>query len=128
MPLPDINTDTIARVFVDNFIARFGVPTNLTSGRGSQFESTLWNKVMALLGIRRYRTAGYHPQANGMVSRFHRQLKAALYAHALNNELWSVALSLVLLGIRTSLKVDMGYSPAELVFRHHPQASRRIHR
>ncbi|XP_076038946.1 uncharacterized protein LOC143024086 [Oratosquilla oratoria] len=116
IPLPDINTDTVARAFVDNWVARFGVPTNLTSDRGSQFESTLWNKVMALLGIRRYRTASYHPQANGMVERFHRQLKAALYAHALNNELWSVALSLVLLGIRTSLKVDIGHSPAELVF------------
>ncbi|XP_076063492.1 uncharacterized protein LOC143038346 [Oratosquilla oratoria] len=54
---------------------------------------------MALLGIRRYRTASYHPQA-----------------HALNNELWSVALSLVLLGVRTSLKVDIGHSPAALVF------------
>ncbi|XP_076054487.1 uncharacterized protein LOC143033176 [Oratosquilla oratoria] len=71
---------------------------------------------MALLGIRRYRTASYHPQANGMAECFHRQLKAALYVHALNNELWSVALSLVLLGIRNSLKVDIGHSPAELVF------------
>ncbi|XP_076055171.1 uncharacterized protein LOC143033565 [Oratosquilla oratoria] len=51
-----------------------------------------------------------------MVERFHRQLKATLYVHALNNELWSVALSFVLLGIRTSLKVDIGHSPAELVF------------
>ncbi|XP_076060346.1 uncharacterized protein LOC143036673 [Oratosquilla oratoria] len=71
---------------------------------------------MALLGIRRYRTASYHPQANGMAERFHRQLKAALYAHALNNELWSVTLSLLLLGIRTSLKVDIGHSPAQLIF------------
>ncbi|XP_076031953.1 uncharacterized protein LOC143019857 [Oratosquilla oratoria] len=71
---------------------------------------------MALLGIRRYRTASYHPQANGMVERFHRQLKVARYAHALNNELLSVALSLVLLGIRTSIKVNIGHSPAELVF------------
>ncbi|XP_076051721.1 uncharacterized protein LOC143031575 [Oratosquilla oratoria] len=102
--------------FVDNWVACFGVPTNLTSDRSSQFESTLWNKVMSLLDIRRYCTASYHPQANRMVERFHRQLKAALYAHALNNELWSVALSLVLLGIRTSLKVDIGHSPAELVF------------
>ncbi|XP_076044683.1 uncharacterized protein LOC143027299 [Oratosquilla oratoria] len=75
IPIPDINTDTITRAFVNNWVARFGIPTDLTSDRGSQFESTLWNK-----------------------------LKAALYAHALNNELWSVALSLVLLGIRTSLK------------------------
>ncbi|XP_076029780.1 uncharacterized protein LOC143018305 [Oratosquilla oratoria] len=116
IPLPDINTDTVARAFVENWVTHFGVPTNLFSDRGRQFESTLWNKVVALLGIRRYRTASYHPQANGMVERFHRQLKGALYAHALNNKLWSVALSLVILGIRTSLKVDIGHSPAELVF------------
>ena len=35
---------------------------------------------MNLLGSKRARTTSYHPQANGMVERFHRQLNAALRA------------------------------------------------
>ena len=50
-----------------------------------------------------------------MIERFHRQLKAALYAHAMDNEEWSNSLPLVLLGIRSSVKEDLGHTPAELV-------------
>ncbi|XP_063857333.1 uncharacterized protein LOC135098869, partial [Scylla paramamosain] len=85
----------------------------LTSDRGSQFESSMWNKVMSLLGIQRFRTASYHPQANGTVERFHRQLKSSLAASATRAD-WSQALPLVLLGIRTSLKEDLHHSSAEL--------------
>jgi hypothetical protein len=61
---------------------------------------------MHLLGSSRLRTPAYHPVANGLVERFHRQLKAA----------WAESLPLVLLGIRTALKKDLGCSKAELVY------------
>lgn len=115
VPITDITVDTVARALIDTWITRFGVPLHLTSDRGSQFESRLWDKLMTLLGIRRLRTASYHPQANGMVERFHRQLKASLTAASQHTE-WSQALPLVLLGIRTSLKADLGHSAAELVY------------
>lgn len=70
---------------------------------------------MTLLGIRRYRTSSYHPQANGMVERFHRQLKSSLMASTQRDN-WSLALPLVLLGIRSSLKEDLHHSSAELVY------------
>lgn len=114
-PLADITTDTIARAFIATWISRFGVPLSLTSDRGSQFESGVWNRIMNLLGIRRYRTASYHPQANGTVERFHRQLKSSLTAAA-QREDWSLALPLVLLGIRSSLKTDLHNSSAELIY------------
>ncbi|KAK3880443.1 hypothetical protein Pcinc_015045 [Petrolisthes cinctipes] len=115
VPLTDITTDTVARAFIATWVSRFGVPLSLTSDRGGQFESGVWNKVMILLGIRQYRTASYHPQANGTVERFHRQLKSSLAASA-QREDWSIALPLVLLGIRTSLKTDLHNSSAELVY------------
>ena len=113
-PMTDITTDTVAQTFIDTWISRFGVPLSLTSDRGSQFESRVWSKIMTLLGIRRYRTASYHPQANGSVERFHRQLKSSLAA-SLQSE-WTRTLPLVLLGIRTSLKADLHHSSAELIY------------
>ena len=115
-PLTDISTDTVARAFITSWVSRFGVPLSLTSDRGSQFESSVWNKVMTLLGIRRFRTASYHPQANATVERFHRQLKASLMATGQPREEWYAALPLVLLGIRASLKQDLHHSSAELVY------------
>ena len=115
-PLADITTDTVARAFISTWVSRFGVPLSLTSDRGSQFESSVWSKVMTLLGIRRFRTASYHPQANATVERFHRQLKASLMASGQPREEWCTTLPLVLLGIRASLKQDLHHSSAELVY------------
>ncbi|XP_037556819.1 uncharacterized protein LOC119433634 [Dermacentor silvarum] len=49
-----------------------------------------------------------------MVERFHRQLKSALAATEERN--WMEALPLILLGIRTAVKTDIGCSTAELVY------------
>ncbi|BHF70227.1 hypothetical protein SprV_0301327700 [Sparganum proliferum] len=66
-------------------------------------------------GCTRIRTTAYHPAANGMVERFHRQLKASLRA-ADDPENWTDHLPLVLLGMRSSLKSDLDCSAAEIVF------------
>lgn len=53
--------------------------------------------------------------ANGIVERFHRTLKASLIAHD-DRIHWSVHLPLVLLGLRTAFKQDIGCSAAQLVY------------
>ena len=50
-----------------------------------------------------------------MVERFHRQLKTALKC-CRNPERWMESLPLVLLGIRTAVKDDLGCSTAEMVY------------
>lgn len=49
------------------------------------------------------------------MERFHRHLKSALTAYGNPNE-WVLQVPLVLLGIRTALKEDLGCSTAELVY------------
>ncbi|BHF68517.1 hypothetical protein SprV_0301155300 [Sparganum proliferum] len=77
--------------------------------------SRLFSSLLSFLGCTRIRTTAYHPAANGMVERFHRQLKASLRAAA-DPENWTDHLPLVLLGIRSALKPDLDCSAAELVF------------
>ena len=115
IPIPDIAAETVAKTFLTNWVARFGAPSTITTDRGRQFESALFNALSALLGSKRIHTTAYHPIANGLVERFHRQLKASLTAQDEPHR-WTETLPLVLLGIRTVIKRDIGCSTAELVY------------
>ncbi|BHF59912.1 hypothetical protein SprV_0100287300 [Sparganum proliferum] len=99
IPLPDIAAPTVVKAFLSRWVAIFGVPSTITTDRGCT----------------RIRKTAYHPAANRMVERFHRQLKASLHAAA-DPENWTDHLPLVLLGIRSALKPDLDCSAAELVF------------
>ena len=112
IPLSDITSATCAQALISHWIARFGVPIDLSSDRGAQFTSQLWAQ---LLGIELHHTTAYHPQSNGLVERFHRHLKAALRAR-LTGPNWTAELPWVLLGIRTAPKDDLGCSSAEMVY------------
>ena len=115
IPLSDITADTVAKAFVGGWISRFGVPSTVVTDRGGQFESDLWKELSQLLGTTRCRTTAYHPCANGLIERFHRQLKASLRTLPDTNK-WADALPLVMLGIRTALKDDLQCTTAEMVY------------
>ena len=115
IPIPDSTAPTVAQAFIDGWISRFGTPSVITTDRGAQFESALWQQLTQTLGSKRIRTTAYHPSSNGLVERFHRQLKAGLKAIS-DPTHWVTALPMVLLGIRTSLKLDIGCCAAELVY------------
>ena len=68
-----------------------------------------------LLGTQLNPTTAYHPQANGLIERFHRTLKASLKAR-LTGPNWIDELPWVLLGLRTMPKEDLNTSPADLVY------------
>ena len=106
IPLTSITAEAVAQAFLSGWISCFGVPSTIVTDRGQQFESQVWSNLMTLLGSRRARSTAYHPQTNGMVKRFHHQLKAALKAQP-QPHLWMDASPLVLLGISTALKEDI---------------------
>ena len=115
IPLPNALASTCATALLHHWVARFGVPEDIVSDRGRQFTSNLWAELNKMLGIEAKTTTAYHPQANGMVERLHRQLKAALKARTTSPN-WFGELPMVLLGIRSSWRVDPDCSPAELVY------------
>ena len=115
MPLSSTTATACADAFVAGWVARFGVPASITIDRGVQFTSAVWAILCKRLGIQHFTTTANHPQSNGMVERFHRQLKDALRARLAAAD-WASHLPWVLLGLRSAPKEDHNVSSAELLY------------
>ena len=115
IPLAETSAKTCAQALVQHWVSRFGLPSEISSDRGAQFTSKLWANMAQQLGTHHSRTTAYHPQANGLVERFHRSLKSSLRAR-LTGPNWMNELPWVLLGLRTAPKEDLKTSSAELVY------------
>lgn len=114
VPIKDQTADTIAKTFYSVWVSRYGSPKIVTTDQGRQFESTLFKALTNLLGTKRIRTTAYHPQANGLVERWHRSFKAAIKCHQTAD--WVNILPTILLGLRTCHKEDLKASAAEFLF------------
>ncbi|XP_064479243.1 uncharacterized protein LOC135392464 [Ornithodoros turicata] len=106
-PIPDITADSVARAFMATWVARLGVPAVITTHRGRQFESKLFQDDLHFLGC--------HPCSNGLVERLHRQIKTALRCCP-DPSSWVDNIPSILLGLRSAVKTDLECSPAELVY------------
>jgi transposase InsO family protein len=113
--LPDITAETCTDAFVHAWVTRFGVPHTVTTDRGTQFTSATWACLACALGFKHVLTTAYHPQANGMVERLHRQIKEALRARQCGAA-WELHLPWVLLGLRAAPKDEANVSAAEVVY------------
>ena len=76
--IPDQEAVTVATKLVEEFVSRFGVPRQLHSDQGRNFESAVFTQMCSSLSIDKTRTTALHPQYHGMVERFNQTLEAML--------------------------------------------------
>lgn len=99
IPLTDTTASSVAIAFISGWISRFGVPLEVVTDRGSQFQSEFFANLSSIIGFHHIRTTSYNPRANGIIERFHRTLKASIMCRQEN---WYQSLPLVMLGLRMS--------------------------
>ena len=115
--MPNMEAITVARIFVNEFICRFGVPERLHTDQGKNFESTLIKEICRMLGIVKTRTTPYHPQSDGMIERFNRTILHMLSTAVLDDEHdWDLHLPTLMLAYRTSHHDTTGATPFSLVY------------
>jgi len=89
VPISQQDDLTIARVFVEQIILKFGIPQILLTDQGSNFLSELFANVRKLLRVKRIKTSPYHPQTNGNVRKLLRvkRIKTSPYHPQTNGAL-----------------------------------------
>ncbi|KAJ8017967.1 hypothetical protein HOLleu_44301 [Holothuria leucospilota] len=115
--IPDMEAVTVARILVEEFICRFGVPDEIHTDQGRQFESGLFQHLCRLLDIKKTRTTPFHPQSDGMVERFNRTLECMLsLVVAENQQDWDTWLPYLMMAYRSAEHESTKFSPAEVIF------------
>jgi transposase InsO family protein len=110
--LPDMLAETVADCIVNEFVSRWGVPLQLHSDQGRDFESHVIQEICKLLQIEKTRTSSYHPQCDGQVERFNRTVQQMLKMFVNENRSdWDEHLPYVMMAYRSSRQDSTGCTP-----------------
>ena len=61
MPSRKLLLKTAKIFFIENWVSSFGTPSIITTDRGQQFQSALFQGLMQILGTTHIKTTAYHP-------------------------------------------------------------------
>ncbi|GJT15034.1 putative reverse transcriptase domain-containing protein [Tanacetum coccineum] len=76
----DYSTERLARLYVDEIVARHGVPVSIISDQDRCFTSRFWQTLQKDLGTRLDMSIAYHPQTDGQSERTIQTLEDMLRA------------------------------------------------
>ena len=118
-PIRNQEAITVAKVLVDRVFSYMGMPIQVITDRGANFESQLFEELLKRLQIDHVRTTAYKPSTNGQVERFHRTLNSILGKVVAENQRdWDVHLPYAVAAYRATIHESTGYSPNFLMFGH----------
>ena len=71
----------LAELFVLHVFSKHGIPSHVTSDRGSEFVSRFFRALGELLDMKLHFTSGYHPEGDGQTERVNQTLEQYLRAY-----------------------------------------------
>ena len=116
-PMPNQKAETIAQIFVEHIVYRYGVPKKLLTDQGTNFTSDLLTAISRIFNILRIYTSPYHPQTDGLVERFNRTLANMLssYTNAKQTD-WDLHIPSCLFAYRNAPHASTGETPFYLMY------------
>ena len=114
--MQDEKSETVARLLVEEFVCRWGIPRQLHSDQGRQFESAVFQEMCRLLGMRKTRTTALHPQSDGQTERLNRTLLDLLAKLAVDEpQKWDEKLAFAMMAYRSTPHSTTGETPNRLM-------------
>ncbi|GKD00664.1 reverse transcriptase domain-containing protein [Tanacetum coccineum] len=91
----DYSTKRLAKLYIDEIVARHGVPVSIISDQDGRFISRFWQTLQKALGTRLDMSMAYHPQTDGQSERIIQTLEDMLRACVIDfGDSWDVHLPL----------------------------------
>ena len=115
LPIFDMTAEMVATALVHDFITRFGCPEVIKTDQGSNFQSSLMQKVAKIFKIKQLRSTSFHPQTMGSLERSHHSLAEYLKMYTDKTD-WDTWIKMAMFSYNTSVHSAHGFTPHELVF------------
>ena len=115
-PMPNQEASTVAAIVAKEYISRYGIPREIHTDQGRQFESALFQELCAILGIHKTRTTSFHPQSDGQAERSIKTLTKMLAMAADQKSDWDDHLPFISMAYRATIQESSGFSPNFLMF------------
>lgn len=127
-PIPTKTSENVWNKLYREFFPRYGIPSEVVSDQGSEFNSHEIRSNFRALQIKHKRTTPGHPQTNGITERFNRTLKETL-RKLVNNDIsaWEDRLAEAMLAYRISENRGRGSSPYYCVFGQEPNVDTKFY-
>ncbi|GKE35711.1 putative reverse transcriptase domain-containing protein [Tanacetum coccineum] len=118
MPIrEDYKTEKLARIYINEIVARHGVPVSIISDRDGRFASHLWQALQKALGTKLNMSTAYHPETNGQSEHTIQTLEDMLRACVMDfGGSWDTHLSLVEFSYNNSYHNSIKCAPFEALY------------
>ncbi|GJT01310.1 putative reverse transcriptase domain-containing protein [Tanacetum coccineum] len=113
----DYKMGRLARLYLNEIVARHGVPISIISDHDSRFTSRFWQSMQEALGTRLDMSTTYHPQTDGQSEHTIQTLEDMLRACVLDFEgSWDVHLPLVEFSYNNSYHSSVRCAPFKALY------------
>ncbi|GJU01922.1 putative reverse transcriptase domain-containing protein [Tanacetum coccineum] len=113
----DYSTEKLAKIYIDEIVARHGVLVSIISDRDGRFTSRCWQTVQKALGTRLDMSTAYHPQTDGQSEHTIQTLEDMLRACVIDfGGSWDVYLPLAEFSYNNSYHSSIRCAPFEALY------------
>jgi len=108
---------TTAQFIFNEVVCKLGVPVQVLSDQGRNFEAELFKQMLILIGSHKLRSSTYHAPGNGGTERVNKTIKPCLakFVNILHND-WDTYLQMAISSYNNSKHATIGMSPYEALF------------
>nr|GEV99239.1 putative reverse transcriptase domain-containing protein [Tanacetum cinerariifolium] len=113
----DYKTEKLARIYINEIVARHGVPVSIISDRDGRFTSHLWQALQEVLGTKLHMSTSYQSETDGQIERTIQTLEDMLRACVMDfGGSWDTHLPLVEFSYNNSYHTSIKCAPFEALY------------
>ena len=122
VPIRNKEAATVARVVINHIVMKWGLPSEILSDLGPEFQADLSLELFRLLGIDKIQSTAYRPQTQGTIERWHQVLHSLMAKVVAENQAdWSLCLNYVTFCYNCTSHSATGFPPHYIMTGQHPR-------